>query len=309
MMHVVTRSWTATGAAIVVAGAIVAAPVATPLSSLPAEVSAAVELAALPSWLQWVNNGTTVLSAQIAAIAGGLQNELDNPAPIVSALLRNQVFNVQNVGGALITAAQVLTTGLISVPQLLLNGFFDIIANPLNTPAVITGLVTTVVNTVNAAITPVSAAVTALVSATVSRAVGVFTVMTANLGAIGGAVLNVPVAVANAIGAAALGVVGSLATLNPLNVIGAVGDGAVTIEAAVFNSAAGVATAVGNLRQAIRAAVSYPLPAAAVPVAAQAVSAKAAAAAAAPKTPRARTASVTTASRAKPAAGVRHNRF
>lgn len=307
MMHVIPRSWTATGAAVVFAGTIVtAAPVVTPLPSAPAVVSAPVDLAVLPSWLQWVNNGTTVLSAQIAAIAGGLQNELDNPVPIVSAILRNQVFNIQDVGGALITAAQVLTTGLVGVPQLLLNGFFDIVANPLNIPAVLTGLVTTVINTVNAAITPVSAAVTSLVSATVSRAVGVFTVTTANLGAIGAAVLNVPVAIANAIGAAALGVVGSLATLNPLNVIGAVGDAVVSVEAAAFNSAAGVATAVGNLRQAIRAAVSYPLPAAAVHVAAQSVSVKSTAAA--PKTPRARTASPATASRVKSAAGVRHNR-
>lgn len=304
MMHVIPRQWTAVGIAALVAGTVAVGPTATP-SAPPAVVTSAVHLAALPSWLQWVDNGTIVLSAQIAAIANGLQNELDDPVPIVSAILRNQVFTIQNVGGALITATQVLTTGLISVPQLLLNGFFDVIANPLAIPAVLTGLVTTVVNTVNAAVTPVSAALGTVVSQTVSRAVGVFNVLTANLGAIGGALINVPVAIVNAIGAAALGVVGSLATLNPLDVVGAVGDGLVGIETATFNSAAGVATAVGNTRQAVRAAVSYPLPAAAFRVGAQKVSAPVLAAAPA-NGPRA--GSAVDKSRVKPAAAARHSR-
>lgn len=266
-MHLITRPLAISCAALLVGGAVVQGPLTTPVASLPAPpsvVAAAVELAALPTWLQWVNSGTAALSAQIAAIAGGLENELDDPVPIISALLRNQVINVQDVGGALITSAQVLATGVVSVPQLLLNAVFDIIANPLNIPAVLTGILATAINTANAAITPVTAALTTLATRTFTRAVGVFNAALANAGTIGGALINVPIAIGNAIINAALGVVGSVVSLNPLNVIGAVGDGLVSIETTAFNSVAAVSAAAGTLRQAVRAAVSFPLPAAAV---------------------------------------------
>lgn len=266
MMHVIARPLAVSCAALLVGGAVVQGPLASQVASTPAPpsvVAAAVELAALPTWLQWVDSGTAALTAQIAAIAGGLENELDDPVPIISALLRNQVINVQDVGGALITSAQVLATGLVSVPEVLLNAVFDIIANPLNIPAVLTGILTTVINTANAAITPVTAALTSLATTTFTRAVGVFNAVLANAGAIGGALINVPIAVGTAIVNAALGVVGSVVSLNPLNVIGAVGDGLVSIETTAFNSVAAVSAAVGTLRQAVRAAVSFPLPAAA----------------------------------------------
>lgn len=266
-MHVITRPLVTSCAAMLVGGALMQGPLSNPVASLPAPpsvVAAAVELAALPTWLQWVNSGTAALTAQIAAVAGGLENELDDPVPIISALLRNQVINVQDIGGALITSAQVLTTGLVSVPQVLLNAVFDIIANPLNIPAVLTGIIATVINTANAAITPVTAALTSLATTTFTRAVGVFNAVLANAGAIGGALLNVPIAIGTAIVNAALGVVGSVVTLNPLNVIGAVGDGLVSIETTAFNSVAAVSAAAGTLRQAVRVAVSYPLPAVAV---------------------------------------------
>jgi hypothetical protein len=266
-MHVITRPLAISCAALLVGGAVVQGPLTTPVASLPAPpsvVAAAVELAALPTWLQWVNSGTAALTAQIAAIAGGLEDELDDPVPIISALLRNQVINVQDVGGALITSAQVLATGLVSVPQVLLNAVSDIIANPLNIPAVLTGIITTVINTANAAITPVTAALTSLATTTFTRAVGVVNAVLANAGAIGGALINVPIAIGTAIVNAALGVVGSVISLNPLNVIGAVGDGLVSIETTAFNSVAAVSAAAGTLRQAVRVAVSFPLPAAAV---------------------------------------------
>lgn len=266
-MHVITRPLAISCAALLVGGAIMQGPLTSPVASIPAGpsvVGAAVELAALPTWLQWVNSGTAALTAQIAAIAGGLENELDDPVPIISALLRNQVINVQDVGGALITSAQVLATGLVSVPQVLLNAVSDIIANPLNIPAVLTGIIATVINTANAAIIPVTAALTALATTTITRAVGVFNAVLGNAGAIGGALINVPIAIGTAIVNAALGVVGSVVTLNPLNVIGAVGDGLVSIETTAFNSVAAVSAAAGTLRQAVRVAVSFPLPAAAV---------------------------------------------
>jgi hypothetical protein len=266
-MHVITRPLALSCAALLVGGVVVHGPPTTPVASIPVPPSVvvtAVELAALPTWLQWVNAGTAALTAQIAAIAGGLENELDDPVPIISALLRNQVINVQDVGGALITSAQVLTTGLVSVPQVLLNAVFDIIANPLNIPAVITGIFATVINTANAAITPVTAALTSLATTTFTRAVGVFNAVLANAGAIGGALINVPIAIGTAAVNAALGVVGSVVTLNPLNVIDAVGDGLVSIETTAFNSVAAVSATAGTLRQAVRTAVSFPLPAAAV---------------------------------------------
>jgi hypothetical protein len=287
-MHVITRPVAAAGAALLVAGAVGAGPLAAPVASptAPAVLTAAVDLAALPTWLQWVNSGTAALTAQIAAIAGGLENELDDPVPIISALLRNQVINVQDVGGALITSAQVLATAAVSVPQLLLNAVFDIIANPLNIPAVITGLLGSVVNTANAAISPVTAALTSLATTTFTRAVGVFNAVVANAGTIGGALINVPIAIGNAVVAAALGVVGSVVTLNPLAVIGAVGDGLVSIETTAFNSVAAVSSAVGTLRQAVRVAVSFPLPAAALRTARPAAAGHAAAQADPPESAR-----------------------
>lgn len=262
-------------AAIAVAGALVAAPAPTPEVSVAMLHAPAVELAALPSWLQWVDDGTTALTAQIAAIAGGLQSELDNPVPIVSAVLRNQVFNVQDVGGALITSAQVLASAAVGVPALLLNAVFDAVSNPLSIPVILTALVADVINTANAAVAPVTAALSALATETFTRAVGVVNAVIANAAPIAGAVINVPVAIANAIGAAALGVAGSVLSLNPLNVVGAIGDGLVDIETTSFNAVAAVGTAVGNLREAVAAAVSFPLPpvaAASVPKAAQTVS-------------------------------------
>ena len=269
------RGGVCAAAAIAVAGALVVGPAPTPDASIALLHTDAVELAVLPSWLQWVDDGTTALTAQIAAIAGGLQSELDNPVPIVSAVLRNQVFNVQDVGGALITSAQVLASAAVSVPALLLNAVFDAVSNPLSIPTILTALVADVIITANAAVAPVTAALSALATETFTRAVGVVNAVIANAAPIAGAVINVPVAIANAIGAAALGVAGSVLTLNPLNVVGAIGDGLVDIETTSFNAVAAVGTAVGNLREAVAAAVSFPLPpvaAASVPKAAQAVS-------------------------------------
>ena len=269
------RSRAAAAVATAVAGVLVISPLPAQDASMRLFHAPAIELVALPSWLQWVDDGTAALTAQIGAIAGGLQNELDNPVPIISAVLRNQVFNVQDVGGALITSAQVLASAVVSVPALLLNAVFDAVSNPLNIPVILTALVADVITTANAAVAPVTAALTGLATETFTRAVGVVNAVIGNLAPIGAAVINVPVAVANAIGAAALGVVGSVLTLNPLNVVGAIGDGLVDIETTSFNAVAAVGTAVGNLREAVAAAVSFPLPpvaAASVPEAAQTVS-------------------------------------
>lgn len=272
-MHSTVRSRTATAAVIAVAGVLTLSPLPVSDTSVRLLHAPAVELAALPSWLQWVDDGTAALTAQVAAIAGGLQNELDNPVPIVSAILRNQVFNVQDVGGALITSAQVLASAVVGIPDLLLNAAFDAVSNPLSIPVILTALVTDVINTANAAVAPVAAALTALATETFTRAVGVVNAVIANAAPIGAAVINVPVAIANAVGAAAFGVAGSFLTLNPFNVIGAIGDGVVDIETTSFNAVAAVGVSVGNLRQAVATAVSYPLPpvaAASVPKAAAA---------------------------------------
>lgn len=269
------RSRAAAAVATAVAGVLVISPLPAQDASMRLFHAPTIELVALPSWLQWVDDGTAALTAQIGAIAGGLQNELDNPVPIISAVLRNQVFNVQDVGGALITSAQVLASAVVSVPALLLNAVFDAVSNPLNIPVILAALVADVITTANAAVAPVTAALTGLATETFTRAVGVVNAVIGNLAPIGAAVINVPVAVANAIGAAALGVVGSVLTLNPLNVVGAIGDGLVDIETTSFNAVAAVGTAVGNLREAVAAAVSFPLPpvaAASVPEAAQTVS-------------------------------------
>lgn len=246
-------------------------PVTAPV---PPVVAAAVEMVALPSWLGWVSDGTDVLTAQIGAIANGLRDEIENPVPILTVAVRNQIGNAQTAGSALVDTVQVLATGLVSVPELLLNAAFDVIANPLAIPAVLIGLVSTVLSTATAAVGPLGAAVVSVVNNTVNRAVGVAGAVAGNLAPIGAALFNVPVAIGNALVSAAAAVVGSLVTLNPFSVIGAVGDGLVGVEAASFNAAAGVATAVGNLRSAVRVAMAYPLPAAALPAAAKSAAAQ-----------------------------------
>lgn len=298
-MHAVARPWAVAGVALVAVGAIAVGPVpsADPLPQTMA--GAAIELSALPSWLQWVSTGTTVLNAQIAAIANVIQNEIDEPVPILSTIARNLIVDAQDVGGAGVTAAQVVISGLVSAPNLLLNAAFDVIANPLAIPAILAGLVSNVVFVATSAVTPVTAALTTLVSTTVTRAIGVANAVIANLGSIGGALIGVPVAIGNALVGAAVSVAGSVLTLNPFNVISAAGDAVVNVEAVSVNSVAAVFGAVSKLRADVRAAVAYPLPAAALPAAARAARAPSGA------PPRSRAAS---AARSKAAATAGHPR-
>jgi len=270
-MHLAVRPWAAATVALVAVGTVAPAPAAE--VTVPTVAGAAIELAALPSWLQWVSNGTTVLNAQIAAIANAVQNEIDEPVPILSTIARNLIVDAQDVGDAGVTAAQVVITGLVSAPNLLLNAVFDAIANPLAIPAILVGLVNTVINTVTSATSPVVAALTSLASTTVTRAIGAVNAVIANLGSIGGALIGVPVAIGNALVGAAVSVAGSVLTLNPFNVISAVGDAVVNVEAVSVNSVAAVFSAVSKLRADVRAAVAFPLPAAALPAAARAAKA------------------------------------
>lgn len=262
-MYVIARPLVAVGAAAMAAAA-VAGPVAQSAPPPGATgIAMAVELAALPSWLGWVDDGTALVTAQIAAIANGLVNEIGDPLPIAATVLRNQFFNAQDLGSALVTSAQVVLSGLVSVPDLLLNAVFDAVANPLSIPAVLTGLVADLIGTAGAAVAPLGSALTSLFEDTVTRAVGAFNAIVGGSAPIGAALINLPLAIGGAVVDATLGVVGSLATLNPLNVISAAGDGLVDIEAATFNAVASVAAAAGNLRSNVRAALAYPLPAAA----------------------------------------------
>lgn len=262
-MYLSARPWRgmlATG--LLLAGVVSAV---NPTPAAPPVTAPAIELAALPSWLRWVNDGTDALTAQIAAIAAGVQNEIEDPVPIIATIVGNQIINAQDLGSALVTSTQVVLTALARIPDLLLNAAFDVIANPLSLPGVLTRLLGTVVNTANAAITPVRAALTSLLNTTTARIIGVTKALAGNVGAIGTALANVPVAIGTAIVNAAVAVAGSVFSLNPFNVIGAAGEGLVEIEVATFNAAGRVGRAVGNLRSAVRAAVAYPLPAASVP--------------------------------------------
>ena len=263
-MFVAVRPWTAAGVALLAAGTVAVGP-APAAEPVPTVAGAAIELAALPSWLQWVSNGTNLLNAQIAAIANGIQNEIDDPVPILTTVLRNQIVNAQDVGGAAVTAAQVVITGLVSAPNLALNAVFDALANPLAIPAILTGLVGNVVNIATSAVAPLASALTSLASNTITRAIGAANAVIANLAGIGGSLIGVPVAIGNALVGAAAAVVGSVLTLNPLNVISTVGDSLVNIEAASVNSVAAVLGAVNDLRADVRTAIAYPLPAAARP--------------------------------------------
>ena len=263
-MVVAVRPWNAVGVAILAAGTVAVGP-APAAEPVPTVAGAAIELAALPSWLQWVSNGTNLLNAQIAAIANGIQNEIDDPVPILTTVLRNQIVNAQDVGGAAVTAAQVVITGLVSAPNLALNAVFDALANPLAIPAILAGLVSNVVNIATSAVAPLASALTALASNTITRAIGAANAVIANLAGIGGSLIGVPVAIGNALVGAAAAVVGSVLTLNPLNVISTVGDSLVNIEAASVNSVAAVLGAVNDLRADVRTAIAYPLPAAARP--------------------------------------------
>ena len=263
-MVVAVRPWNAAGVALLAAGTVAVGP-APAAEPVPTVAGAAIELAALPSWLQWVSNGTNLLNAQIAAIANGIQNEIDDPVPILTTVLRNQIVNAQDVGGAAVTAAQVVITGLVSAPNLALNAVFDALANPLAIPAILAGLVSNVVNIATSAVAPLASALTSLASNTITRAIGAANAVIANLAGIGGSLIGVPVAIGNALVGAAAAVVGSVLTLNPLNVISTVGDSLVNIEAASVNSVAAVLGAVNDLRADVRTAIAYPLPAAARP--------------------------------------------
>lgn len=273
-MFPTARTLAATGAPLLLAGAVTLAPVTVPAVAPPTVVVSAIELAALPTWLQWVDNGTTALGAQVAAVVGGVQNELQHPVPILGAMLRNQLINAQNVGGALVNSAQALAGALVSLPQQLVNAAVSAITNPLTIPVVLPVMWGAVVAAATALIDPIGKALATLATTTFGRATGVFNAVVANIGPIVGALINIPGAIGGAVLASALSVAGSVASLNPFNVIGAVGDGLVNVETAAFNAAAGAATAVGNMRRAVTAAVSYPLPAAAsalTPAAAAAV--------------------------------------
>lgn len=122
-MHIPLRHVTPAGAALMVSATVLAATPVTPVtpSAPPAPVVAhAVELAALPTWLQWIDNGSAAIGAQIAAVAAGVQNELAHPLPIVPIIGRNLIKNLTDLSTAAGTAAQTLsivpiTAALVSI--------------------------------------------------------------------------------------------------------------------------------------------------------------------------------------------------
>src|SRR5262249_29382408 len=97
MQVALRRSYAAGGVALLGAGYIAMTPIAPSLPDLhlPTLKSAAVELTALPTWLEWLQNGTVQLSQQLAALGAGIQARIDDPLPIVTQLILNGVGYAQ----------------------------------------------------------------------------------------------------------------------------------------------------------------------------------------------------------------------
>ena len=264
MQVALRRSYATAGVAFVGAGVIAITPIAPPVPDmhLPSLRSPAVELTALPSWLQWVDDGTANVQAQIAAVVGLIQDEIADPLPVLSQIVQNQIANAQLLASAFTTSGGVIASTIAGLPAALLNAISDAIDDPTQIPVIISDLVDGLVFAAASAAAPVINAVTDVVTTTVVRAVGVASALASNVAPITLAALSAPFAIGETVINSGIAVLAAVATLNPLNVIGALGAGAVAIEAEAFNQVANIVGALGDLRDDVVAALSVPLPSA-----------------------------------------------
>jgi hypothetical protein len=262
MQIALRRSYATAGVALVGAGVIAISPIAPPVPDmhLPSLRAPAVELTALPSWLQWVNDGTANVEAQIGAVVSLIQSEIADPLPILSQIVQNQIADAQRLASASTTSAGIMAGAAAALPAALLNAISDAIADPSQIPVIVSNLVDNLVGAGSLAAASMINAVTDVVTTTVTRAVGVASAVVSNVAPITLAALEAPFAIGDTVINSGMAVLAAAATLNPLNVIGALGDGSVAVEAEMFNQAANIVGALGDMRSDVVSALSVPLP-------------------------------------------------
>src|SRR5690348_374096 len=197
MQIALRRSYATAGVALVGAGVIAVIPLAPPVPDLhlPSLRAPAVELTALPSWLQWVNVGTANVQEQIGAVPTLIQNEIADPLPVLSQFVRNQLANGQELAGAFTASGAIVAGTVAGLPAALLNAISDAIADPSQIPVIVSDLVQGLVGAGAAAAATVINAVTDVVTTTVTRAVGVASALVSNIAPITLAALNAPIAI------------------------------------------------------------------------------------------------------------------
>lgn len=258
MQVALRRSYAAGGVALLGAGYIAMSPIAPSLPDLhvPSLRAPAVELTALPSWLEWLETGTEQLQAQLAALGEGIQARIEDPLPIVTQLIANGVGYAQEFATAFNTSAGVIARALVGLPLALVTAIQDAIENPANIPAILTGLVDSLVETVNDAVTPVVNAVTTVATAVFTHALGVADAIITNTPDIATAVLRAPIIFGAQVVDSTVAVLAAIATLRPLNVIGAVGQSLVDLEGAAVDAVTPIGQAVRALQLDIRDALA-----------------------------------------------------
>jgi hypothetical protein len=262
MQIALRRSYATAGVALVGAGVIAVSPIAPPVPDLhlPSLRAPAVELTALPSWLQWVNDGTANVEAQIGAVVALIQSEIADPLPVLSQFVQNQIANGQRLADAFTVSGGIVAGTVAGLPAVLLNAISDAIDDPSQIPVIVSTLVQGLVEAGALAAATVINAVTDVVTTTVTRAVGVASALVSNVAPITLAALNAPFEIGQTVINSGIAVLAAAATLNPLNVISALGEGAVAVEAEMFNQASNFVNALGDLRDDVLSAMSVPLP-------------------------------------------------
>ncbi|MGY4649185.1 hypothetical protein [Mycobacterium sp. URHB0021] len=264
MQIALRRSYATAGVALVGAGVIAMSPIAPQVPDMhpPTLQAPAVELTALPSWLQWVDDGTLQLQTQIAGVVAQLQSQIADPLPVLVQIARNQGANIQRLASAFTTSGGDIADGFVGAPAALLNAINDAIANPADIPAIVASLVNGAVQNVADAAAPVIDAVTAIATITVTRAGGAAQALAANIEPVTLATLTAPFAIGEQVVTSTMAVLAAVATLDLTQVIQAVGEGAFAIEGVAAQQFGNISGALTTLRDDVFGAVSEPLPAA-----------------------------------------------
>lgn len=250
------RPLTTVGVALLGAGAIAVSPVAPPMPGALRVASPDVALTQLPSW---ITEGAANIAAQVGDIGGLLGSEIANPLPILNTVVHNQIFNALGLGSALVDSGTTLVQGLVLAPVAVANAIVAAIENPTQIPAILAQLSETFIDLAAGVVTPVVGTLTDIATTTVDRAIGVVTAVVANTVPILNSFVNIPVAIGTQLLASGSAVIAALATLNPITVINAVGQGFVDVEETTFDAFAGVVNAFGDLRGDVLDALDSPV--------------------------------------------------
>lgn len=247
------------GVALVGAGTIAVGPMlpVTPLSGLPGVHAPGVTLTALPSWLSWVDTGSAQIQDQILDASARIQHEIDT-----TAIWNQATANLDAYTRYLVTGLNSsLTLGGLSLAELpasVVNALAAAIADPSRIPAILTDLAYSLLTIPITVVAPALDAIATVAATSAAHSAGVGAAFLDDTAGIAIALAEIPFLVGAQTVDSGVAVIQAAATLDPRNVISALGNGYFDVEGELYDSIIAATVQVHVLGDAIVEALKTP---------------------------------------------------